>query len=219
MFHGCMCCGNAELWLSPCLRCSNSIFRRDSGGILEERVKTQEHHKQNHNSAFPQYMCLWIRATGLPSSWLTLGCWWMAPCLLDPPSPFSHAWIVCSYMLAYARGLFFVERPISRWWKLPEPLKDREASEAPNARGFLMVCNFACCFERTECPVQTLKDGRVRPFAKHPVCTVMKDERACKMLRMCMSTLNDNTYNVKDKRACKLMRMFISMLKQDIARA
>ena len=38
----------------------------------------------------------------------------------------------------------------------------------------------------------------------------MKDRRACKLSRVSISTLNNQT--MKDKRACKLLRVFISML-------
>ena len=72
-----MNCGQAELWLSILLRCSHSVFWRNvdenvmkfwrnSGEIMEERVKQQEAHK-SHNSAFPQSELLSYACGGLTS--------------------------------------------------------------------------------------------------------------------------------------------------------
>ena len=76
---GCGVCGKAELWSSPFLRCSSSMFWHksgeipvnsgenalilwdNSGEILEECVKQQETHKQKHNSAFPQWRARILR--------------------------------------------------------------------------------------------------------------------------------------------------------------
>ena len=67
--RACMHCGKPGLWLSPFLRCSNSIFWRKAGGsgeipvkfwkgVLKEKLET---HKK-HDSASPRYafMCVGV---------------------------------------------------------------------------------------------------------------------------------------------------------------
>ena len=53
-----MSCGEAESWLSPCLRCSDSTLRRSSGEILEKFWRSMFNKKagspqKQHKSAFP----------------------------------------------------------------------------------------------------------------------------------------------------------------------